>query len=76
MKKKNKLLRKLLRVDAIILIIFGFLSITAGFGILIDENQTEVRTHLDELSPYLGIFLILIGSAIAFLAYDTIQKNN
>ena len=64
MMKQNKIPRNLLRLDSIVLIVFGILMIVGGISMFfLEENQSTTGTHLEDLNLYVGTFILILGIA-------------
>ncbi|WP_151673242.1 hypothetical protein [Patiriisocius marinus] len=73
--KQNKVPRNLLRLDSIVLIVFGILMIVGGISMFfLEENQSTIGTHLEDLNLYVGTFILILGIATTYLAYDRLRK--
>ena len=73
--KQNKVPRNLLRLDSIVLIVFGILMIVGGISMLFsEENHSTIGTHLEDLNFYVGTFILILGITITYLAYDRLRK--
>ena len=73
--KQNKVPRNLLRLDSIVLIVFGILLFVGGISMLFsEEEQNTIGSHLEDLNLYIGTFILISGIAITYLAHDRLRK--